>query len=50
LQKLGRKQIISYDIVKDEKIIAKSKSNTLTEINLVNFLKKRPRSYRDRLR
>jgi len=32
---------IIYDIVKDEKTIAKSKSNTLTEINLVKFLEKK---------
>lgn len=32
---------IIYDIVKDERIIAKSKSNTLSEINLVNFLEKK---------
>jgi len=32
---------IIYDIVKDEEIIAKSKSNTLSEIGLVDFLKKK---------
>nr|WP_245923907.1 LUD domain-containing protein [Methanothermobacter tenebrarum] len=32
---------IIYDIVKDERIIAKSKSNTLSEINMAKFLEKK---------